>query len=102
MINVEIVEFSRGSIASKFFGVGIDTGRIQQLCEFLHMFSGHLFFDAICTEFAHPTAHVNVGLVDLIAKKVASIPADNNTALLSHECAHVTDVAGNDDIDTFH
>ena len=62
----------------------------------------HLLGDAVGAQRRDVAAHVDAGLVDRVAERLAGVAADHQPTRLRHERAHVADVAADHDVDALH
>src|SRR5437762_11317163 len=85
MIDIEIVELARRAIAPERFGVGLDLGLVEKLCELAIMLIAHFLFDAVGTKARNLTADKQLRLIDRIAKRLRRIAEHHQMARLRHE-----------------
>src|SRR5882757_3628088 len=103
VVDVKVVQRTDRAISGISTGVVIVvSGRFELRGKFLVVFVVHLLGHTVGPEGGDAAAHVNPGLVDRVAECFAGVAADHEYPSLSHERAHVSDVAAYDDIDTFH
>ena len=80
MIDVEIVELTGGAVAAKFLGPLLTPSLFEEPGKLFEVMGLHVLLNAIGAEAGDLAAHIEMGLIDRIAQRLAGIAADDDTA----------------------